>query len=120
MTSEAIRMVPRFEAPAQDAPVDFPHVRDMIQKAFTEMMTARCSAELSVERLHAVERALARLERRGDAVPALMDGISALLGLIQLVLARPDVPSDIRKALESSHRIDEARAALAKALGEER
>jgi hypothetical protein len=49
------------------------------------------------------------------AAPDLVDGCNALLGLIQLVCARKDMPLDIKRALESSHRVDEARAALAKA-----
>lgn len=49
------------------------------------------------------------------AAPELVDGINALLGLIQLVCGRDDMPKDIRDALETSHRLHEARAALAKA-----
>lgn len=49
------------------------------------------------------------------AAPELLDGCNALLGLIQLVCARDDMPAAIREALETSHRVDEARAAIAKA-----
>lgn len=45
------------------------------------------------------------------------DGCNALLGLVQLLLAREDLPSPIRAVLESNHRINEARAAIAKAEG---
>jgi hypothetical protein len=51
------------------------------------------------------------------AAPDLKDGCNALLGLIQLVCARDDMPPAIREALETSHRIAEARAAIAKAEG---
>jgi hypothetical protein len=45
----------------------------------------------------------------------LVNGCNALLGLLQLVCARDDLPADIARALTTSHRIEEARAALAKA-----
>lgn len=48
------------------------------------------------------------------AAPDLLDGCNALLGLIQLVCDRDDMPAAIREALTTSHRVDEARAALAK------
>jgi hypothetical protein len=51
------------------------------------------------------------------AAPDLKDGCNALLGLLQLLAARDDVSDDLRKALTSGHRIDEARAAVAKADG---
>jgi hypothetical protein len=51
------------------------------------------------------------------AAPNLKDGCNALLGLLQLLAARDDVSDDLRKALTSGHRIDEARAAVAKSEG---
>jgi hypothetical protein len=51
------------------------------------------------------------------AAPDLFDGCNALLGLIQLVCARDDMPPEIREALETSHRREEARIAVAKARG---
>jgi len=45
---------------------------------------------------------------------ALINGCNALLGLIQLVTSRDDMPPEIRQALETSHRLEEARAALLK------
>lgn len=53
----------------------------------------------------------------GAAAPALIDGCNALLGLIRLVCSRDDMPPAIRDALQSSHRVQEARAAIAKAEG---
>lgn len=53
------------------------------------------------------------------AAPDLLDAVNSLLGLLQLVSGRPDIPSEVRDALRSGHRIDEARAAIAKASGEE-
>jgi hypothetical protein len=50
------------------------------------------------------------------AAPDLLDGCNALLGLIQLITGRDDLPPAIREALETSHRVDEAKAAIAKAL----
>ena len=49
------------------------------------------------------------------SAPYLVDGINALLGLLQLICARDDIPSDIKLSIESSHRVDEARMALKKA-----
>jgi hypothetical protein len=60
------------------------------------------------------DRANARLIA---AAPNLKDGCNALLGLLQLLAARDDVSDDLRKALTSGHRIDEARAAVAKSEG---
>jgi hypothetical protein len=51
------------------------------------------------------------------AAPELKNGCSALLGLLQLLAERADVSDDLRAALTSGHRIDEARAAIAKAEG---
>jgi hypothetical protein len=54
-------------------------------------------------------RVAERLEReRHD----LVNGCNALLGLIQLVCSRDDMPPAIREALETSHRLEEARASL--------
>ena len=49
------------------------------------------------------------------AAPALLDGCNALLGLIQLVSGRDDMPTAIREALTTSHRVAEAKAAIARA-----
>lgn len=51
------------------------------------------------------------------ASPNLFDGCNALLGLCQLLLTRDDLPPAVREALANSHRVEEARAAIAKALG---
>ena len=50
------------------------------------------------------------------AAPDLVNGINALLGLLQLVCMRDDMPAGIKDALQTSHRVDEAKAALAKAV----
>ncbi len=50
-----------------------------------------------------------------SAVPDLVNGINALLGLITLVCSRSDLSVDIKQALEHSHRMQEAKDALAKA-----
>jgi hypothetical protein len=49
------------------------------------------------------------------AAPDLLNGCRALLGLVQLVSGRDDLPADLREALRSNHRIAEAEAAIAKA-----
>lgn len=49
------------------------------------------------------------------AAPELLDGCNALLGLLQLVCDRDDVSPALREVLITNHRIEEARAALAKA-----
>jgi hypothetical protein len=51
------------------------------------------------------------------AAPKLYDGCNALLGLLQLVLGRDDLTPELRYVLETNHRIEEARAAVAKADG---
>jgi hypothetical protein len=48
------------------------------------------------------------------AAPDLLNGINALLGLLTLVCSRDDVPVAIKQALEHSHRVQEAKDALAK------
>ena len=50
-----------------------------------------------------------------ETAEALLNGCNALLGLIQLVRSRPDISPEIREALTTSHRIDEAMAAIARA-----
>ena len=50
------------------------------------------------------------------AAPDLYDGCNALLGLLQLVCGRSDVPPEIKAILETSHRRREALAAVAKAV----
>jgi hypothetical protein len=63
----------------------------------------------------AVHQANARLIA---AAPDLLNGCNALLGLLQIVCIRDDVPSDIRRIFEGgNHRIEEARGAIAKATG---
>ena len=52
------------------------------------------------------------------AAPDLDSGCGALLGLIQLILGRDDLTAELRNVLTTNHRIDEARAAQAKARGE--
>lgn len=53
------------------------------------------------------------------AAPDLYNGVNALLGLVQIIAGRDDVPSDIRRIFESgNHRIEEARAAILKAVKE--
>jgi hypothetical protein len=49
------------------------------------------------------------------AAPDLLDGCKALLGLLQLLDGRPDMPPLMREAINSNHRIAEAKAAIAKA-----
>jgi hypothetical protein len=49
------------------------------------------------------------------AAPALLDATNALLGLIQLVCSRDDIAPLIKEALQTSHRVTQAREALAKA-----
>jgi hypothetical protein len=54
-----------------------------------------------------------------EGASELLNGCNALLGLIQLVCGRDDIPPAIKEALENSHRVTEARAAIAKATGAE-
>jgi hypothetical protein len=49
------------------------------------------------------------------AAPDLFDGCNALLGLIQLICSREDIPNEIRDALETNHRRQEALDAVNKA-----
>lgn len=49
------------------------------------------------------------------AAPELFNGCNALLGILQLLLNRDDLSPEVRDALTTGHRIDEARAAVAKA-----
>ena len=51
------------------------------------------------------------------AAPELLAGCKALVGMIQLVCARDDIPLVIRDALLTNHRLDEAQAAVTKAEG---
>src|SRR5690554_1806159 len=46
------------------------------------------------------------------AAPSLLNGCNALLGLIDLVSGRDDMPAAIKEALRDNHRINEARAAI--------
>lgn len=52
-----------------------------------------------------------------SAAPELLNGCNALDGLLTLLLARDDLPPAVREAMETSHRRQEARAAVAKATG---
>jgi hypothetical protein len=52
------------------------------------------------------------------AAPELYDGCNAMLGLVQLILGRDDLSSELREVLTTNHRIAEAEAATAKARGE--
>jgi hypothetical protein len=52
-----------------------------------------------------------------SAAPDLYGGCNALIGLIQLVCGRDDMPREIKDALLLSHRMTEALEALAKAEG---
>ncbi len=52
------------------------------------------------------------------AAPDLLDGCNALLGLIQLIESRDDLPPTLRQALVGNHRVEEALAAIRKATGD--
>jgi hypothetical protein len=52
-----------------------------------------------------------------SAAPKLYDGCNALIGLIQLVCLRGDMPPQIKQALICSHRMDEALDAIRTAEG---
>lgn len=54
-----------------------------------------------------------------DTIEELYDGCNALLGLLQLLLGRDDLPDEVREAMQTSHRVEEAEAATAKARGEQ-
>ena len=62
----------------------------------------------------AEQRANARLIA---AAPDLLDGCKALLGLLQLVCARDDVPPSLAAEINANHRAISARAAIARAEG---
>lgn len=51
----------------------------------------------------------------GAAAIDLRDGCSGMLGLVQLLLGRDDLPDEVRLVLQTNHRIEAARAAIAKA-----
>jgi hypothetical protein len=55
------------------------------------------------------------IAHRSNCHDELYNGCNALLGLIQLILNRGDITPELREALNTSHRIEEARAAIAKA-----
>ncbi len=55
--------------------------------------------------------------RQNERIGDLLNGCNALLGLIQLVCARDDMPTAIMGVLQNNHRIAEARAAIARAEG---
>lgn len=48
-----------------------------------------------------------------EDAPTLLNGCNALLGLLKLIAGRDDINDEVRAALTSGHRIDEARAAIA-------
>lgn len=50
------------------------------------------------------------LGERGE----LLDALNGMVGLVQLIQAREDVPAEIRKALVTSHRYTEAQSVSAK------
>lgn len=52
--------------------------------------------------------AVLRLEKS-----VLIDGVNALLGLIQLISGRSDLTPDLREVLKDNHRVKEAEACLA-------
>lgn len=52
------------------------------------------------------------------AAPDLLDGCNALLGLLQLISHRFDVSDQLRDVLLTNYRVNEAKAAIAKARGE--
>jgi hypothetical protein len=51
------------------------------------------------------------------ASPDLLDACKGLLGLLQLICARDDVPQSLAADINANHRAIEARAAIAKAEG---
>lgn len=61
---------------------------------------------------HLSEEAAAFIVKAVNGFDDLVNGINALLGLIQLVGNRDDIPAEVKAALTNSHRLDEARAAL--------
>jgi hypothetical protein len=56
-----------------------------------------------------------RTARLTLAAPELLHGCNAMLGLIQLIRGRDDLPAELRDVLRSNHRIAEAEAAVAMA-----
>lgn len=48
------------------------------------------------------------------AAPELYDATNALLGLVQMILGRADVSDKLRADIAGNHRLEEARAAIAK------
>lgn len=67
-----------------------------------------------MSKLDQIHDARIRLEA---AAPDLLNGCKALLGLLQLLANREDIPEHIHAYLTRGHLIDEARAAVAKAEG---
>lgn len=49
------------------------------------------------------------------AAPELYEACQDMIGLVQLILTRSDLPPTLREALENSHRVEHARNAIAKA-----
>ena len=56
-------------------------------------------------------------EKSRAAAPALLEALKGLLGLIQLIENRDDLPADLRLALLGNHRVVAARAAIASSAG---
>lgn len=54
----------------------------------------------------------AEADRMRGALEGLVSGTNAVLGLIQLVEGRDDLPADLKLALLGNHRVNEAQAAL--------
>lgn len=101
--------VVKFNADETEAEINGPN--DYGVQAFdlggTFQIYGRKAWETEVANLHLIA-----------AAPDLYDGCNALLGLIQLILGRDDLPPDLRVALTDNHRVIEAEAAIARARGE--
>lgn len=109
--------------PETDGDIWRRQMREMLQKGFPWRATpdagrwylydsrGACLARFHLDSGHA--------SRLAAASPDLLNGCNALLGLIQLVCGRDDMPPAIREALLSSHRIDEANDAVINATRDE-
>jgi hypothetical protein len=76
-----------------------------------------CAPEGAPGGLVAIMGGLGEAEERANAhlcsaAGELFNGCNALIGLIQLVCSRKDMPPQIKEALETSHRLAEALAAV--------
>lgn len=52
-----------------------------------------------------------------SAAPELLDACNGLIGLTQLLLARDDLPAEVREVLQTNHRVVDAKAISESALG---